>query len=78
MDQDVRSEVNTLHARINDLKERVVTLEAQVPHTNAMLERIEKSVERINSHILKAIWLVFALAVGVVFKFAISGGFQVG
>lgn len=60
------------------MKERVVKLEAQVPHTNAMLDRIEKSVDKINSHFVKAIWLVVVLVVGVVVNFALKGGFQIG
>lgn len=77
VDQEIRTEVNSLHARINDLKDRVVKLEAQVPHTNESLLRIEKSVDKLNGHIVKAIWLVIALFVGVVFQFAIRGGFNV-
>lgn len=78
MDQEIRTEVNALHSRVNDLKERVVKLEAQVPHTNAMLERIEKSVDRINGHIVKAVWLVAIAFGGVVLNFALRGGFQIG
>lgn len=77
VDQEIRNEFNTLHGRVNELRDRVVKLEAQVPHTNDMLQRIEKSVEKINSHFVKAIWLVFVLVVGVVFNFAIRGGFHV-
>ena len=77
MDQETRSEIERLHARINDLRERVVTLEAQVPHTNATLDRIEKSVDKINGHIVKAIWLIFAMFMGLVFQFTASGGFKI-
>lgn len=72
----MRSEIDRLHGRLNDLKERVVTLEAQVPHTNATLDRIEKSVDKINGHIVKAIWLILALFMGLVFQFTVSGGFK--
>lgn len=53
-------------------------LEAQVPHVADTLQRIEKSIEKINGHFVKAIWLVFALVVGVVFNFAVRGGFNIG
>lgn len=78
MDQDIRNEFNSLHARVNDLKERVVKLEAEGPHIAQALERIEKSVDKINSHFVKAIWLVVALVVGVVVNFALRGGFNIG
>lgn len=76
VDQEFRNEVNALHGRLNDLKERVVKLEAQVPHTNESLARIEKSVEKINGHIVKAIWMIVALFIGVVFQFTVNGGFR--
>lgn len=78
MDQEIRNELNTLHGRVNDLRDRTVKLEAEVPHTNEMLREIKKSVEKINGHFVKAIWLVFALVVGVVFNFAVRGGFSIG
>lgn len=76
MEQDVRNEIDRLHGRFSDLKERVVTLEAQVPHTNASLVRIEKSVDKLNGHIVKAIWLILAMFIGIVFNFAVKGGFH--
>lgn len=78
MDQEYRSDIDRLHGRLNDLKERVVTLEAQQPHINASLVRVEKGLEKINGHIVKAIWLILALFIGVVFQFAIRGGFNAG
>lgn len=53
-----------------------MTLEAQVPHINAALGRIEKSVEKINGHIIKAIWMIVALFAGLVFQFTVNGGFN--
>ena len=72
----MRSEIERLHVRVNDLRERVVTLEVQVPHTNQTLDRIEKSVDKINGHIVRAIWLIFALFMGLVFQFTVNGGFK--
>lgn len=74
VDQDVRTELNTLHERLSSLKERVVTLEAQTPHINAALVRIEKSVEKLNGHLSKAIWAGAAALIAAVAKFVISGG----
>lgn len=74
MDQATRAELEKIHGRINDLKERVVNLEAQNPHINAALIRIEQMVERLNGHLVKAIWAVFALFLAAVVQFTIRGG----
>lgn len=76
MDQETRGEIEKLHARINDIKVRVVNLEAQTPHINAALLRIERSVDRLNGHISKAVWAVLLLFLGAVFKYAMDGGFS--
>jgi len=74
MDTETRAEIDKLHGRVSDLKERVVNLEAQQPHTAAALGRIERSVDKLNGHISKAIWLVIALFLAVVVKFTVDGG----
>ncbi len=62
MDEVIRSEVEKLHARINDMKERLVTLEAQQPHINAALMRIE--VGKIADRIRNALWALLLLVLG--------------
>lgn len=59
------------------MQERVTVLEAQKPHINAALQRIQNGVDKLNGHIVKAIWIVFAMFLGLVFKFAMTGGFNV-
>lgn len=76
MDDVTRAEIDKLHGRISDLKERVVNLEAQQPHINAALGRIERMVEKLNGHLVKAIWIIFALFLAAVVKFTLSGGFE--
>lgn len=67
--------MDRLHGRINDLDRRVTMLEVQVPHINSTLTRIETSVEKMNAHVVKAIWLILALFIGIVFQFTVKGGF---
>lgn len=74
---EFRSEVDKLHGRTSDLKERVVQLEAQNPHINATLIRIEKMVERLNGHLVKAIWCVFALFIAAFVKWVLGGGLNI-
>ena len=74
MDQGMRAEFEKVHERISNLKERVVNLEAQQPHINASLTRIELSVNKLNGHIVKAVWAVLALFLAAVFQFVINGG----
>lgn len=76
MDEVVRSEIEKLHGRINGVQERVTVLEAQTPHINAALQRIQNGVAKLNGHIVKAIWIVFAMFLAMVFKFAMAGGFN--
>ncbi len=76
MDQETRGEIDKLHHRINDMNSRVTTLEAQNPHINAALVRIEKSVEKLNAHIVKAIWTVLTAFLLVVVKFTLDGGWS--
>ncbi|MDK2769927.1 MAG: hypothetical protein KYX69_19690 [Sphingomonas sp.] len=59
------------------MKERVVTLEAQNPHINATLIRIETMVERLNGHLVKAIWAVALLFIAAVVKFILGGGLNI-
>lgn len=74
MDELTRAEIEKLHGRLNDMKERVVTLEAQQPHINAALIRIEMSVDKLNGHLSKLIWLAVALFVAAAAKFILAGG----
>lgn len=74
MDEVTRAEIEKLHGRLNDMKERVVTLEAQQPHINAALIRIETSVDKLNGHLSKLIWLAAALFVAAGVKFILAGG----
>lgn len=76
MDEVTRAEIDKLHGRISDLKERIVNLEAQQPHINAALGRIERMVEKLNGHLVKAIWIVIALFLAAVVKFTIAGGWE--
>ncbi|QND53453.1 hypothetical protein HB779_17330 [Phyllobacterium sp. 628] len=77
MDETTRAEIEKLHGRINDVKDRVTVLEAQTPHIKEALGRIEKSVDRLNGHIVKAIWVILILFIGVVFKFTVAGGWSI-
>ncbi|UPK31813.1 hypothetical protein IVB18_26145 [Bradyrhizobium sp. 186] len=74
MDEFTRAEIEKLHGRLNDMKERVVLLEAQQPHIKQSLERIESSVDRLNGHLSKLIWLGVALLVAAGVKFILAGG----
>lgn len=56
------------------MKERVVTLEAQQPHINAALTRIEKSVDKINGHLSRVIWVGAGALILAAAKFIIGGG----
>lgn len=73
MDRQTRAELNKMHGSVNELKERVATLEAQRPHIDDALERIEKSVERLNGHIVKAIWIILGLFITAVWRVATTG-----
>ncbi|WP_454618382.1 hypothetical protein [Bradyrhizobium cenepequi] len=77
MDDVTRAEIDKLHGRVSDLKERVVNLEAQQPHINASLVRIERSVEKLNGHLVKAIFGILALLGAAIAKFIVSGGLHV-
>lgn len=66
------------------MRERVVNLEAQQPHTTAALARIEKnisdhkadmksSLDRLNGHLSKAIWIILALFLTALWKLVASG-----
>jgi hypothetical protein len=69
----MREEINKLHERVNGLAGRVVNLEAQQPHTVAALKRIEKSVERLNGHLVRAIWIVLALFLTALWRVVSTG-----
>ncbi len=69
----MRAELGKAHDRITGLTERVANLEAQRPHIDASLARIERSVERLNGHIVKAIWIIIALFITAVWR-VISAG----
>ncbi len=73
-DQQIRAEFEKLHERVSNMKERVVNLEAQQPHTTNSLVRIEKSIERLNAHLVKAVWAVIAVFIAGVGQFIIRGG----
>lgn len=73
MDADTRSELNTMHERINGMRDRVVTLETQQPHTVAALARIEQSVNKLNGHVSKVVWIILALFLTALFKVAMTG-----
>lgn len=73
MDAETRGELDKLHERITRLRERVTNIEAQQPHITAMLLRIEKNVERLNGHIVKAVWVILALFLTAVWKLIANG-----
>lgn len=79
-DPDCHSHVDDLHDRITgiikDFGPRLTALETTVPHLNAVMAQLEKRIERLNSHITRAIWAVLLLFIAAVFKFAIEGGFM--
>ena len=55
---------------------RVTTLEAQNPHIREALADIKKSVEKLNGHIVRAIWTVFVAFLLAVVKFTLDGGWM--
>lgn len=69
-----RDDIEKLHERINGINTRVVNLEAQRPHIDASLSRIEKSVERLNGHIVKAIWIILGLFFTALWRVATTTG----
>lgn len=73
MSEVTREEMNALHGRVSDLKERVVNLEAQQPHINAALTRIEKSVEKLSSHVSKGVWVILGLFIVSLWKMILAG-----
>lgn len=73
MDQNIRNELDRVHERVNSLRERVTNLEAQQPHTVAALARIETSVNKLNGHVSKAVWIILALFLTAVWKVAVTG-----
>lgn len=77
MEQDTRAEIDRLHERVNGVTDRVTILETQSPYIKEALARIEKSVDRLNAHVAKAIWAVVILFIGLVFKFTVEGGWTV-
>jgi len=76
MDEDTRSEFKAVYERMNDLRERVTTLETHLPHTAALLLRIENSVNRLNGHVSKVVWIVLGLFIAALFKVAMTGNLQ--
>lgn len=70
----MRSELDKVHGRVTDLQSRVATLEAQRPHIDAALSRIEKSMDRLNGHIVKAIWIILALFFTALWRVVTSSG----
>lgn len=71
---DMRAELDKVHGRVTGLSERVANLEAQRPHTDAALARIEKSVDRLNGHIVKAIWIILGLFLTALWRVVSTGG----
>lgn len=55
------------------MSERLARVEAQEPHTNKALLRIETSVERLNGHLSKGVWIVLALFITAVFGLIRNG-----
>lgn len=74
MDESTRQELNTLHGRLTEVSGRVTVLEAERPFIKESLGRIETSVDNLNGHLNKAIWLVLAAFLAVVVKFTVDGG----
>lgn len=72
-----RAELETVHERISELKQRVTILETNTPHLVMAIERVEKTVGRLNSNLVRAIWVVFSLFAAVVVKFTVDGGWTV-
>ncbi|WP_339084238.1 hypothetical protein [Hyphomicrobium sp. ghe19] len=70
----MRAELDKVHGRVNKLNDRVVILETQGPHTKASLDRIEKSVERLNGHLVRAIWIIIALFITALWRVATTSG----
>lgn len=70
----MRGELDKVHGRVTDLQSRVATLEAQRPHIDAALSRIEKSMDRLNGHIVKAIWIIIALFLTALWRVVTSAG----
>lgn len=73
MDADARGELDKLHERITRLRERVTNIEAQQPHITAALLRIEKNVERLNGHIVKAVMVILALFLTALWRLVANG-----
>jgi chromosome segregation ATPase len=77
MDAGLRAEIEKLHGRITRLSERVVNLEAQQPHISGTLARIEKNVERLNGHLSKAVWIIFALFLTALWGLVVRGNLPI-
>lgn len=73
MDGETRGELEKLHERITRLRERVTNIEAQQPHITSALLRIEKNVERLNGHIVKAVWVILALFLTALWRLIANG-----
>ncbi|WP_245279875.1 hypothetical protein [Hyphomicrobium sp. 99] len=71
---NMRAELDKIHGRVNKLNDRVVVLETQRPHVEAALDRIEKSVERLNGHAVKAMWIILALFITALWRVATTTG----
>jgi hypothetical protein len=69
-----KDDVEKLHERINGLSARVVDLEAQRPHINSALDRIEKSVDRLNAHLVRAVWIILGLFIVALWRIVSPGG----
>lgn len=69
-----KEDIEKLHDRINGLTSRVVDLEAQRPHIAETLERIEDSIDRLNGHLGKAVWIVLGLFLAALWRIVATGG----
>jgi len=59
------------------MSERLARVEAQEPHTNKALLRIETSVERLNGHLSKGVWIILGLFITAVFGLIRSGSIPI-
>lgn len=69
-----KEDIEKLHERINGVIGRLVDLEAQRPHMADTLQRIEKSIDRLNGHLVRAVWIVLGLFIAALWRIVSTGG----
>lgn len=68
-----KADIEKIYDRINGLTGRIVDLEAQRPHMADTLQRIERSVDRLNGHIARAVWIILGLFIAAVWRMVATG-----